>query len=530
MTLPNLQPRSWQQVDLPDFVWVQAIRELTGGLDAASAALDVLDGFVPDPSAVPADRMSQRHEGRAPRRGLAYLDGRVPQFDVVPADRRADAREALRRQVPEALSDELGHALALHPDCPAGWMFDDWRQEHHADPVIGAAFLKRVVAPLLDPRGRPSSQVRLLSVARMFKHDMLHLTEDTADIVELLVRYPHGLDEEDQLHVEQWGRSVAQAAAMALDDVGSDTWAKAFWRNNWRVSPCDLDHVAPSVDVEENDAGELPADQEPGPRAPTVSDVRAAFVEAIDELGRELRQLQHRAEFDIFEPVANEVQFGLASRIYRLLRRLVADPNLWTNDMAPHIVRSIIDARIVSAWLIAKDDQALYARYKDYGLGKRKLFKLQLEKLMDQDEQAASDANQALHQSVADEVNEDVLEEFIKIDVGGSFSGKSIRDMAQDTGLGELYSLSYQPLSTEAHGEWNSLVSFDLQRCANPLHRYHRLGAFDTAPGSYVHIGWLYSALNVAEEAISAIFGAHNVDVAPAFTECGPLPGDVLTG
>jgi hypothetical protein len=204
----------------------------------------------------------------------------------------------------------------------------------------------------------------------------------------------------------------------------------------------------------------------------------------------------------------------------RLLRRLAMDPELWTNEMAPHVMRSLVDGRIITAWLLDKNDPELYRRYKDYGLGKRKLFKLKLEELMDSDRLAADDDDRALHERLEAEVNQDVMEELVKIDVGGSFSGKNIRQMALDVGLAELYSLSYQPLSTEAHGEWGSLIASDLRHCGNPLHRYHRLGTFDTSNESYVHLGWVRNGSELARDAITTIFDSYGADVRPSFERC----------
>jgi len=180
----------------------------------------------------------------------------------------------------------------------------------------------------------------------------------------------------------------------------------------------------------------------------------------------------------------------------------------------------MIDARIVIAWLLQQNDPELFRAFKDYGLGKRKLFKLQLEDLMDREELSIGEDNAALHKRLEAEVNQDVMEEFIKIDVGASFSGKTIRQMAKEADLAELYTLSYQPLSTEAHGEWGSLIAIDLRHCGNPLHRYHRLGTFGTSPESIVHLGWIRNAFGIAEDAITEIFASYGLSVESLFEQC----------
>jgi Family of unknown function (DUF5677) len=522
LQIPNLKPVSWQHDGLPDFLWIQAVREETGDLAAANKALDVLDKFVPEPP----DASEDENGGERPEPEEAYephpnvhLDGRISTFPLVPEDRRAEAREAMTKAAPWALPDGLGHALALYPECPAAWLYEDWAKVNHADPEVGTNYLKRLVAPLLDPKDRPSSQVRTIPVARAFKHEKIVLQRGM-EVIDLLPKYPTGLNEEEQLHVEQWNRNMWNVHQMTSDRTIANAWVTHFWKQNWRISACTPEPNVP-LPLAEADAGEDPPSEEGrGHRQPTVAETQRGFVEAIDALGRELRAAQQRVDIDVYRPTPDEVKLGLASRMFRLLRHVASDPDLWTNEMGPHALRPMIDARITIAWLLKQNDPELFQKFKDNGVGKRKLFKLQLEELMDNEDLTSDENDQALHERLEAEVNQDVMEEFIKIDLGGSFSGKNIRQMAQEADLGELYSLSYQPLSTEAHGEWGSLMALDLRHCGNPLHRYHRLGTFDTSPTVTVHLGWVRTAFTLARDAINDCFASYGLDVSPLFERC----------
>lgn len=270
-----------------------------------------------------------------------------------------------------------------------------------------------------------------------------------------------------------------------------------------------------------DEESELP--EEDGSRAAeqgtTIADLRNAFTGAIRGMGADLRQKQSEATLDTFSPEEDEVKLGLASRAFRLLQHFLLTPQLWTNEMAPHLIRSLVDERIVVAWLLKKADPALFRAYKAYGAGKRKLYKLKLEELMDAEGQDGDERTNVreLHRRLEPEVNQDTMEEFLAIDLGGSFSGKNVRQMAREADLADLYSLSYQPMSTESHGEWGSLIMFDLDHCGNPLHLYHRLGAFNVDVPSYLHSGWARSALNLAEEIIAEVFSSLGLDAASAF-------------
>jgi len=74
--------------------------------------------------------------------------------------------------------------------------------------------------------------------------------------------------------------------------------------------------------------------------------------------------------------------------------------------MAPHLIRSLVDERIVVAWLLKRDDPEMYRAFKDYGAGKRKLYKLKLEGLMDADGAEADDREDVreLHKRLEAEV------------------------------------------------------------------------------------------------------------------------------
>jgi hypothetical protein len=49
MALPKMRTVRWQHERLPDFLWLQAIREETGGLPPVNDALEILDPFVLNP-------------------------------------------------------------------------------------------------------------------------------------------------------------------------------------------------------------------------------------------------------------------------------------------------------------------------------------------------------------------------------------------------------------------------------------------------------------------------------------------------
>jgi len=83
--------------------------------------------------------------------------------------------------------------------------------------------------------------------------------------------------------------------------------------------------------------------------------------------------------------------------------------------------------------------------------------------------------------------------------------------------------MMYQVLSGETHGEWGSLMSLDLDRCRNPLHGGHRMGAFDLAR-SPISLNALQMAADLVEGTVVEVFNALGVDPSPAFSKFHDAP------
>jgi Family of unknown function (DUF5677) len=177
----------------------------------------------------------------------------------------------------------------------------------------------------------------------------------------------------------------------------------------------------------------------------------------------------------------------------------------------------MVDARITTAWLLWKNDPETYARYKAYGQGKLKLLKLNFADAVEQS--GFSQSNEEALKRLEAAVNEDTMEEFQPIFVTANFADRPIRKMAEDVGLKELYDLSYSPLSGESHGDWGSLVSHDLRRCANPLHRYHRIARFRTSEQG-LRLAYIRQAYNLMVETVEAVFVHYGLSTDEQLERC----------
>ena len=51
--------------------------------------------------------------------------------------------------------------------------------------------------------------------------------------------------------------------------------------------------------------------------------------------------------------------------------------------------------------------------------------------------------------------------------------GMTLRAMANEAGLDDLYRYIFQPSTGVVHGEWWAIEDYAMERCWNPLHRLH---------------------------------------------------------
>jgi hypothetical protein len=481
---------------LPDLLWVATMLDEHQAADAIHEPLDVIDQFMDYPPE------GEKH----------IVDGRISMFSLVPKEARPEVRAALNSSTPWALSERLAHGLLLYPDCPAAWLFDDWAMSNSIDPEAGINYLKHLVGTYYDREDVGSTRLRMFPISRLIKNQKV-LISAAIDSFSLWPKYPTHLSEDEQRQVEASTRAMYNMVGAQIRSPSGETdaWPAHFWRHGWNITTCDFGGAPPPSDEDgPYDGGTH------GQPQPTVRDVRDAFTVVFDKLAFNLRAAQGRAEPDLYEPIADEVRFGLGSRLLRLTHRIFTTPDLWDPELTPHLLRPIVDGRIVLAWLIQRDDPALYLRYRDYGLGRRKLFKLHVEDHVEavgtQEEHAAFLA------ALEREVNHEIMEEFREVDLGGNFAGIDLRKMAIEANLKSLYDLNYQPLSSEAHGDWTALTRDDLRYCTNPLHGYHRAGRFENR-ASGLSLEFLPLALGIVSEAITELFQRYDIDVEPLFDE-----------
>jgi hypothetical protein len=198
--------------------------------------------------------------------------------------------------------------------------------------------------------------------------------------------------------------------------------------------------------------------------------------------------------------------------MYRLAHDFLERPSAWAAATAPLHLRPILDARILSAWLVKRNDPALFAAYREHGLGRLKLLREHVVADLgdDLDEQTRAFVDHLDHRA-----NLEVDELWQSVNLG-AFTNKTLRDMAIETGLKREYDLAYAPYSSVNHAEWPDVRENDTVMCREPLHGGHRLGAFMPSSrlvGAFPAI----SAFEYVRDGICDVFTHFGLDVREEF-------------
>jgi hypothetical protein len=136
------------------------------------------------------------------------------------------------------------------------------------------------------------------------------------------------------------------------------------------------------------------------------------------------------------------------------------------------------DVYINLAWVL-RDPKERAKKFILYGLGQAKL---ELEhRRVDLETREAKPGELEYVQALEDWIN--VQRATFLTDVNlGSWSGLSTRTMADESECIDFYNYVYTPFSSCVHSTWSHIARYNLQRCNNPLHRYHLMPSLIEAP------------------------------------------------
>jgi hypothetical protein len=166
----------------------------------------------------------------------------------------------------------------------------------------------------------------------------------------------------------------------------------------------------------------------------------------------------------------HEVIGGMLARQVTLAKEVASAPLLWNGHSAPILLRAMADVYINIAWLLL-DPGARCLRFISFGLGQAKL---ELEHRRAEIGDRVPISEEAAIIEASERWIETQRAYFLQDVDLGKWAGLSVRQMADEAGCIDFYNFVYTPFSPCAHSMWHHISRYNLIKCTNPLHRYHK--------------------------------------------------------
>lgn len=481
----------WQRTDLPDLLWPILVAHLKG--DGA------IRGFV---------NWQKELIGTLGLRGHAqgsveYLDGRLSGLELL-AKESIERQDTIRNAASRhgLLPGELRRLLLIYPSFPGRWILEN--KETMAPEDTDLSNLHDAVVGVLS-NGHREALIKCISIwaavqGGTFSADKL--------FIESLVDYPINMDNRDRADAlvrASWPpRQKFIEQNLPEREALTKEWSQEFWGINSQGLPCfrrqdsipfsstDLDNSKTS---EEKIMGKAHTkDSQPSTtRYQIVQELIEDFIESLELSGFEQ---QARQKY--------EVNSGLLIRAGRELLAVLESPVLWTSEYGSHITRMLVETQIYLTWMSKQKDE-IYRKYQEYGFGKAKLHALMLEETPE--ELLTDEIRESIKEFKRLSRNSDVLD-FRTIDARDSFAeGKSIRKMADESELMDLYTRVYGVSSGVTHSEWWSIEQNAMEECQNVLHGGHLIPSLSLNSGGDTRLPdcWINMYTSMMEEVVGIL-------------------------
>jgi hypothetical protein len=464
-----LQIEDWVRDDLPDLLWPVLVLSELGS--AGARVIITWQKQVQDNLSGLGDmgEIAECLDGRLTN--LDRLKAKVPGSDTVVVERAT----ALG-----LLPERVLRVLCAYPYRPAEWLTGarDFSPPEQED----IDFLVRAMVDVLSDGHRES----LIKCLRTWSTVQAGTFRSSAETIDLLKYYPNDAatrGRADTIVRAMWG---AHKALLTIQDsahfADSVQWARVFWGANSMTSRCvrkraQVENEEASVDADGSDSANRSAPSsmpEGGSHLQRLAmDLLSSYVEALET-----------APSHLHEHEMQEVHSGLVVRVGRDVITALGVPDVWCLEHGAHIIRVLVETRIYLQWM-ATQDPSIYRSFQDFGAGKAKLYAQIMEEIPEEARrpdfvQAVKEFEDLSHNSILDHRVVDTRDSFAE--------GKSIRTMAEESGLIDLYRQAYYMASGVAHSEWWSIETHAMERCRNVLHGGHLIPSLSLNPGGNVEL------------------------------------------
>ena len=274
----------------------------------------------------------------------------------------------------------------------------------------------------------------------------------------MFAKYPDKLTKDEKYQVEASARTTFNMLlSNPLGEATPSEWPKHFWRHNHKLSVC--------MYIAEQD---ISINSEKASGIDYISEVIYPKCKAnIEILKKYLVDLILKVPVDLYDTEKHEVIFGLLSRCIRLYTAFLENPLMLSQDLSGIILRCLADTMISLGYLLNKNELPQFQKFIAYGEGKQKLLMLHLQDNYPDMFGPIGEDEESLRKQIGG-----FNAEMLSINLG-HWAEIDTRKMAEECNLMDIYRLVYDPTSSAVHGTWQNVMASNLERCANPLHRFH---------------------------------------------------------
>ncbi|WP_126947218.1 DUF5677 domain-containing protein [Xanthomonas sp. BRIP62418] len=315
-------------------------------------------------------------------------------------------------------------------------------QQESVEDDVGV--LAEAISKCLDHQSQQSTDIRwLVLIFKIFKGQ----AQFPETMAERLRKYMEIEPEDEEMRFIRPSIRAAEMAFRMMTQDGEDVesqWCRSFWQESLEKSQCIPDRrtaEVPEVDLQS---------------------LQASWFEKQYELVERFLRLQSTTGLD----AKIDAVFGIALFAGNLLLEVMNGNNRF-GIAGRLLLRSLTECRITLSYLAAKNEDQLWLRYRNYGVGQAKLALLKLNELESRPNFLSEESLQLI-------ANEDASEEFVTVDLG-HWCNADLRKMAETAGVKYEYDAYYGWSSTFVHGGWAAVRDVSLAICMNPLHRLHRV-------------------------------------------------------
>lgn len=394
-------------------------------------------------------------------------------------------------QLRENLGDDIGeleNALSsidnFYPDFPLSRLLETSEDENEEK-------LKEIAGECYDRTSRTATLIQAAIVRGLMKTEKLAIAEDT--MLTEINEIEHYPETEKSKKVAAGIRSMLNIQ-FGLDVDDTSEWSTQFWQRGLEISDCE--YVIESSD-EEKKSREDSKDVE-------------ELLKMGEKYEEELRDLiRDKWDSSQYQPDFMErgaVYDGLLMHQVEIATVLATNPSLWNKTIGDTLIRSMSEVHITLSWFLKEGEREDFEDFIEHGLGQDKLLLEHAENYSNDED--SEGVNQRLT-GLRERINEQKLTYFVSVNVS---TWKGVRDMAKEADVKELYDLTFSPCSDTAHGMWNALEKQSLTRCANPLHKFHRIPDFKrNSANPYVVI----RATQIMESSLKAWMNSKELEYDP---------------